>query len=188
MIPFNEVTVKPIYRWLLMTMEKLFVKWSPGHSFADVMTAELSWHMQNCDLVGSLFFVKAQPVFSHELDCAHKCVYEMAFRVHNTRAINAVTLSYSFDIMWGLSCSIKCSFCLMIIKSNEHPSCITDHLCGESACGFSVQKYMGAIRQKALKAHKTNQNSCCFPLKNNHQIMSVFSICHNSWVVTCAKF
>ena len=35
---------------------------------AHVTTAELSWHVQNCDLIGSLFFFKGQDVFSWNLD------------------------------------------------------------------------------------------------------------------------
>ena len=34
-----------------------------GHNFAHVMTVELSWHVQNCALLWSLFFKKAQHEF-----------------------------------------------------------------------------------------------------------------------------
>ena len=41
-----------------------------GHKFAHVMTAELSWHVQNCDLIGYLFDMKVQNIifedFEHE--------------------------------------------------------------------------------------------------------------------------
>ena len=30
--------------------------------FAQAMTAELSWHVQNCDLIGALFFMKEEHV------------------------------------------------------------------------------------------------------------------------------
>ena len=42
-----------------------------GHNFAHAMTVELSWHVQNCDLISYLFFMYDQEVFfqdySHEL-------------------------------------------------------------------------------------------------------------------------
>ena len=39
-----------------------------GHNFAHVMTAKLSWHAQNCDLIKSLFFTQKPNAFSQELD------------------------------------------------------------------------------------------------------------------------
>ena len=39
-----------------------------GNKFANAMTAELSWHMQNCDLVWSLFSVPEQRKFLRDLD------------------------------------------------------------------------------------------------------------------------
>ena len=39
-----------------------------AHKSAHVMTAELSWHVQNCVLIGSLFFIKGQHICKQILD------------------------------------------------------------------------------------------------------------------------
>ena len=44
----------------------LDVIWS-SHKFAHVTTAELSCHVQNCDRIGSLYFIWEQVVFDYEL-------------------------------------------------------------------------------------------------------------------------
>ena len=38
------------------------------HNFAHDTTAELSWHVQNCDLIGSFFLKKQQHLFLQDLD------------------------------------------------------------------------------------------------------------------------
>ena len=42
----------------------LHVKIQSVHYFAHITTAELSWHVQNCDLVGSLFVMYEQILYS----------------------------------------------------------------------------------------------------------------------------
>ena len=37
---------------MLFLFKKINIK--SGHNFAHVMTAELLWHVQSCDLIGSL--------------------------------------------------------------------------------------------------------------------------------------
>ena len=39
-----------------------------GHYFAHVMTAQLSWHVQNCDLIGLLFLSNSKVIFFQVLD------------------------------------------------------------------------------------------------------------------------
>ena len=39
-----------------------------GHTFEHVMTAQLSWHVQNCDLITSTFFKQEQHEFLQDLD------------------------------------------------------------------------------------------------------------------------
>ena len=60
----------------------------PGHNFAHAMTAELSWHVQNCDLTGSYFscFVRLQDL-----------VYELINSLWNG----------SLDIDWSVSSNVN---------------------------------------------------------------------------------
>ena len=59
-----------------------------GHNFAHAMTAELSWHVQNCDLTGSYFvyFVRLQDL-----------VYELINSLWNG----------SLDIDWSVSSNVN---------------------------------------------------------------------------------
>ena len=41
--------------WILLAIILILMIQS-GHNFAHVMTVKLSWHVQNCDLITSLFF------------------------------------------------------------------------------------------------------------------------------------
>ena len=38
------------------------------HNFAHATTAELSWHVQNCERIGPSFFSEGQVVFIQDLD------------------------------------------------------------------------------------------------------------------------
>ena len=49
-----------------------------GYNFAHVTTAQLSWHVQNCDLIGSLESELKQKRFSQNLNYEFITVYEMA--------------------------------------------------------------------------------------------------------------
>ena len=48
---------------------RLIIMILPGHNFAHVKTAELSWHVQNCGLIGWLFFMQQQHLYLWDLDC-----------------------------------------------------------------------------------------------------------------------
>ena len=42
----------------------LIIMLQSSHNFAHAMTAQLSWHVQNCDMIGSLFFcIRATNIF-----------------------------------------------------------------------------------------------------------------------------
>ena len=55
---------------LLVVLMILMIQW--GHKFAHVTTAQLSWHVQNYDLIGSLFVKEEQHEFSQDLH--HKLI------------------------------------------------------------------------------------------------------------------
>ena len=46
----------------------MILRMQSGHKFAHVMTAQLSWHVQNCDLIGSLLFKYEQNYFFQHIN------------------------------------------------------------------------------------------------------------------------
>ena len=57
-----------VYEFIIEMLWKLFrsnfkLMIKSGHNFAHAMTAELSWHVQNSDLIIQLFFIQEQHAF-----------------------------------------------------------------------------------------------------------------------------
>ena len=53
---------------ILFVTISILMGWS-CHNFAHATTAQLLWHVQNCDLIGPLYFLHKSYVFSQDLDC-----------------------------------------------------------------------------------------------------------------------
>ena len=56
------------HRWRFFFAVIFILMMQPGHEFAHVTTALLSWHVQNYVLVRSLFFTKSNTIFFQDLD------------------------------------------------------------------------------------------------------------------------
>ena len=59
------------YKWNLVkiySLPILIIIILSGHNFARAMTALLSWHVQNCDLIWSIVFLQEQYKYLRDLD------------------------------------------------------------------------------------------------------------------------
>ena len=57
---FHELIIEIM--WNILLIASLITKIQSGHKFAHATTAQLSWHVQNCDLILQLFFITEQQV------------------------------------------------------------------------------------------------------------------------------
>ena len=74
----------------------LFTVIQSGYNFAHTMTAELSWHVQNYDLIRSLDSDLVQKYFSQDLQLwAHKWFVKMGFWRHLVLTFVEVLQVYS---------------------------------------------------------------------------------------------
>ena len=69
------------------------------HNFAHVPTAQLSWHAQNCDLIGSLESKLVVPEFSQNFN--YELINPLLDRSQHCRPISRVTRKPSSPL-WGL--------------------------------------------------------------------------------------
>ena len=75
-----------LYELIIQIFWKVSLLWYPilmiqsNYKFAHVMTAQLSWHVQNCDQIGSLYFKQEQHECLQDLDYELINPYEMVWQ------------------------------------------------------------------------------------------------------------
>ena len=79
-----------------------------GHKFAHATTAQLSWHVQNCDLISWLFFAQEQYVFWRDLN------YELKNPLWN---VSLTGLESPINVFRDEFCQWKANMYLWLLSS-----------------------------------------------------------------------
>ena len=89
------------HRWRFFFAVIFILMMQPGHEFAHVTTALLSWHVQNHDMIRSLFFTKSNTIFSKIWIMSLLIVCDMGPWIMQIPPDNPVTI-YPHAILMGL--------------------------------------------------------------------------------------